>query len=157
MSFLIVVLSPSKRLDFEAPSVRKHTQPAFLDDARKLVGRMKKLSAPDLQRMMGISRKVADLNVARYREWKKPFTPDNAKQALLAFRGDVYLGLAAESFIHTPLKVAPGKALHTPLHSLRDDSAHLHRMSSPSASTTRIKAVTYIKSFIIHFSICVKC
>ncbi len=98
MSFLIIVLSPSKRLDFEAAGVRKHTQPAFLDDAQKLVGRMKKLSAADLQRMMGVSQKVADLNVARYREWKKPFTPGNAKQALLAFRGDVYLGLAAESF-----------------------------------------------------------
>ena len=46
----------------------------------------------------------------------------------------------ATCFIHTPLKVAPGKVLHTPLHSPRDDSAHLHRMMSPLASATRIKS-----------------
>ena len=106
MSFLIVVLSPSKRLDFEAPGARKHTQPTFLNDAQKLARRMKKLSAADLQRLMGVSQKIAELNVARYREWHKPFTPDNAKQALLAFRGDVYLGLDAASFSAADLDFA---------------------------------------------------
>jgi len=103
---MIVVLSPAKRLDFDAGGVRKHTQPAFLDDAQKLAGRLKKLSAPDLRKLMNVSDKIAELNVERYRKWKKPFTPDNAKQAVLAFRGDVYQGLDADSFSAADLDFA---------------------------------------------------
>lgn len=103
---MMVVLSPAKRLDFEAGGARKHTQPAFLDDAQKLAARLKKLSARDLRSLMNVSDKIAELNVKRYREWKKPFTPDNAKQAVLAFRGDVYQGLDADSFSAADLDFA---------------------------------------------------
>ena len=103
---MIVVLSPAKRLDFEAPGLRKHTQPEFLNDAQKLAGGLKKLSARDLQELMNVSVKIAELNVERYRKWKKPFTPSNAKQAVLAFRGDVYQGLDADSFSAADLDFA---------------------------------------------------
>lgn len=103
---MMVVLSPAKRLDFDAGGARKHTQPAFLDDAQKLAARLKKLSARDLRALMNVSDKIAELNVKRYRKWKKPFTPDNAKQAVLAFRGDVYQGLDADSFSAADLDFA---------------------------------------------------
>lgn len=104
---MLIVISPAKTLDFETPSpTRKCTTPVFLDEAQELVGRLKKLSAADLSKLMGVSSKIAELNRNRYREWKKPFTPSNAKQAVWAFRGDVYTGLDADSFDRKDLEFA---------------------------------------------------
>lgn len=102
---MIIVLSPAKSLDFETPyRADALTQPAFLDDSRKLVERLRRLSADDLAALMELSDKLAELNVARYRAWSTPFTPQNAKPALLAFDGDVYDGFAAKTL--TPAGLA---------------------------------------------------
>ncbi len=104
---MLIVISPAKTLDFDTPPpVRKCTTPVFLDAAQELVNRLKKLSANDLSKLMGISAKLAELNHRRYREWKKPFTTANAKQAVWAFRGDVYTGLEADSFDRKDLEFA---------------------------------------------------
>ena len=96
---MLIVISPAKTLDFETPPpVRKCTKPVFIDEAQELINRLKKLSANDLSKLMGVSAKIAELNHRRYREWKKPFTISNAKQAVWAFRGDVYTGLEADTF-----------------------------------------------------------
>ena len=63
-------------------------------------------SPHDLQQLMGISDKLAELNVDRFHQWNRPFTSDNAKSALLAFKGDVYVGLEAESFSAADFKYA---------------------------------------------------
>ncbi len=95
---MLIVLSPAKRLDFETPPhVTAHSQPRFLTQARTLVGLLKKLDARELASLMSISDPLAALNVARYGQWKPPFTPRNARPALLAFAGDVYEGLDAAS------------------------------------------------------------
>lgn len=95
---MLIVLSPAKRLDFETPPhVTAHSQPRFLTQARTLVGLLKKLDARELASLMSISDPLAALNVARYGQWKPPFTPRNARPALLAFAGDVYEGLDATS------------------------------------------------------------
>jgi cytoplasmic iron level regulating protein YaaA (DUF328/UPF0246 family) len=96
---MLIVISPAKSLDFETPaSVDKYTEPAFLKESSELVSGLKKLGSTGLSELMHISEKLGDLNAERYKKWKKPFTPKNAKQAVLAFTGDVYTGLEAHNF-----------------------------------------------------------
>lgn len=93
---MLLVISPAKSLDFESrPTTRKCSQPAFLDDARLLIDQLKGLSPGEVSDLMGISTKLGELNCDRYNEWAPPFNRDNAKQAALAFRGDVYMGMQA--------------------------------------------------------------
>lgn len=96
---MLMVISPAKTLDFETPSKTKtFTQPQFLAQAEELVEVMKGYSPQRMAKLMKLSDKLAGLNVARYQEWQPPFDLHNAKQALLAFKGDVYTGVDAESF-----------------------------------------------------------
>ena len=104
---MLTVLSPAKTLDFKTPpQTSKATQPAMLDRSQILVGTLRKMSAPKLSALMGISEKLGELNRDRYLDWETPFTNDNAKQAVLAFRGDVYRGLDATSFNTADFAVA---------------------------------------------------
>jgi cytoplasmic iron level regulating protein YaaA (DUF328/UPF0246 family) len=96
---MLMVISPAKSLDYETPPViDMHTQPDYLKQSKQLITRLKKLAPAQVSELMDISDKLAALNVARYGEWKPPFTPENAKQAVLAFNGDVYDGLKAADF-----------------------------------------------------------
>lgn len=96
---MLTVISPAKTLDFESePHTAKNTQPQFLDQSAALINTMRKQSPKNLSKLMGISPKLAELNAGRYQDWHLPFTPDNAKAAVLAFKGDVYLGLEAEKY-----------------------------------------------------------
>lgn len=96
---MLMVISPAKTLDYESPlATSDHTQPAFLEDARELIDQLKGLEPHQISNLMGISDKLGQLNAERYQSWHTPFTPDNARQAVLAFKGDVYTGLDAESF-----------------------------------------------------------
>ncbi|MCH1488378.1 MAG: peroxide stress protein YaaA, partial [Pseudomonadales bacterium] len=98
---MLIVISPAKTLDFSAPSaVSKATKPMLLNESADLVNELRDYSPDDLVSLMGISHKLGELNNQRYLNWSMPFTKDNAKQALLAFRGDVYTGLDADSFSH---------------------------------------------------------
>ncbi|MDF7800641.1 peroxide stress protein YaaA [Pontiellaceae bacterium B1224] len=92
---MIIVLSPSKSMDMERAKVTDFTQPAFLDQSQKLVSRARKFSKPKLMEFMEISENLAELNQQRFKDWETPFALDNAKQAVLAFTGDVYDGLEA--------------------------------------------------------------
>jgi cytoplasmic iron level regulating protein YaaA (DUF328/UPF0246 family) len=95
---MIFVISPAKRLDFDTPPVaRAFTQPDFLHEAGELIRILRRKSPADVAKLMGLSDRLAALNVARYESWASPFTPGNAKQAVLAFDGDVYDGLDAGS------------------------------------------------------------
>ena len=96
---MLTVISPAKTLDFEtAPHTSKNSQPQFLDQSSELIEVMRKQSPKNLSKLMGISPKLAELNADRYRDWNLPFTTDNSKPAVLAFKGDVYLGLEAENY-----------------------------------------------------------
>lgn len=92
---MIIVLSPSKSMDMNPSGVSDATLPAFLDRSEALVSRLRRFSSRQLMEFMEISEVLADLNRERFKTWKPPFTPENAKQALLAFTGDVYEGLDA--------------------------------------------------------------
>lgn len=94
-----LVISPAKTLDFEsAPVTQNFSQPEYLEQSQQLIDELQQLSQADVASLMKLSDKLAALNVARFGSWATPFTPDNAKQAVLAFKGDVYTGLDAEHF-----------------------------------------------------------
>lgn len=95
---MLLVLSPAKSLDFENPvPTGKFTQPDFLDDSAQLINTLRQQSPEDLSALMHISAKLGELNVERNLNWHTPFTADNARQAIYAFTGDVYLGLDAHA------------------------------------------------------------
>ena len=102
---MLIVISAAKTLDFEtAPITRKYTQPEFLRESAQLVAQLQKLSSAKISSLMQISDKLGDLNAMRFKQWHTPFTLNNAKQAVLAFKGDVYAGLNATSFSEQELK-----------------------------------------------------
>lgn len=104
---MIIVLSPAKTLDYDTkPATRRHSQPLFLEDSAELIKQLRPLSPPDISSLMGISDALGTLNFDRYQEWQAPFTPANARQAVLAFKGDVYAGLQAENFSADDFKFA---------------------------------------------------
>ena len=96
---MLMIISPAKTLDYESPlATETYTQPDYLDDACELIDQLKDLEPHQVSNLMSISNKLGQLNAERFRSWHTPFTPDNARQAILAFKGDVYTGLDAESF-----------------------------------------------------------
>lgn len=95
---MLIVLSPAKTLDYEtAPNTDAHTLPDFVSHSAELIGELRKLSPAEIASLMQISDALADLNAGRFASWSKKFTTKNAKQAVLAFNGDVYEGLGAPS------------------------------------------------------------
>ncbi|AIL60106.1 MULTISPECIES: peroxide stress protein YaaA [Pseudomonas] len=95
---MLTVISPAKTLDYDTPPVtQRYTQPQYLDDSQELIVQLRELSPAQISELMHLSDKLAGLNAARFGSWTPAFTPENAKQALLAFKGDVYTGLDAES------------------------------------------------------------
>ncbi len=95
---MIVLLSPAKSLNFEPTKIKKHSTPRLLEESTVLVDQLKTKSASSIKKLMSVSDNIATLNVDRFNSFKTPFTLDNAKQAILAFNGDVYTGLEADSF-----------------------------------------------------------
>lgn len=93
---MLIVLSPAKTLDYETPANTDiYSQPDFIKRSAELIGVLRQFSAAQIGDLMQISDALASLNVARYTEWRTKFTLKNAKQAILAFNGDVYEGLNA--------------------------------------------------------------
>ncbi|WP_133490846.1 peroxide stress protein YaaA [Alcanivorax sp. 24] len=104
---MLIVVSPAKTLDYESPlPALRATQPRMLDDSETLVERARKLSPADLSSLMGVSDKIAHLNVERFALWQRPFNKDNARPALFAFKGDVYTGLDVSRFSKDDLAAA---------------------------------------------------
>jgi len=98
LSAMLMMISPAKKLDMETPvPVPQFTEPDFLDASQELINSLRMMSAEELGGLMKISPKLAELNARRYRYWHTPFALENAKQALFAFRGDVYTALDADS------------------------------------------------------------
>ena len=93
---MLIVVSPAKSLDFESPlPTKKYSEPDMLDRSAELVEVMATKSPNAIGKMMGISPALAETNFERFQDWERPFTPQNARPALLAFKGDVYIGMDA--------------------------------------------------------------
>lgn len=93
---MLIVLSPAKTLDYETPlATETYTQPDFIKRSAELIKILRVLAPDQIAELMHISDPLAQLNVARYATWSSRFTTKNSRQAVLAFNGDVYDGLAA--------------------------------------------------------------
>ena len=89
-----IIISPAKSLDFESKArTSNFTQPVFLKQAERLNRILKKKSPASLSKLMSISASLGQLNFERNQNWHLPFTPENAKQAVYAFTGEVYRGI----------------------------------------------------------------
>ncbi|MBK8528160.1 MAG: peroxide stress protein YaaA [Rubrivivax sp.] len=107
---MLYLLSPAKRLDYEArlpaATLRKATEPLFVDRAAELIATMRTKSASQVASLMDLSEPLAALNVERYAAWQPQATAVNSRPALLAFDGDVYGGLQARTLKATDLNWA---------------------------------------------------
>ncbi|WP_339753105.1 peroxide stress protein YaaA [Algoriphagus aquimarinus] len=95
---MLILISPAKTLDYSSPNFTESTQPDFQTDTHSLVRIMKKKSAKEIGELMHISENLAELNEERFKTFQKDFTFENSKQALLAFKGDVYTKIDVEEF-----------------------------------------------------------
>ena len=104
---MLTVISPAKTLDYETPPhIDQYTQPRFLSNSAELINVLDTLSVQGVAELMKLSDKLASLNVARYNSWPSDLTSENSKQAILAFKGDVYTGLDAATLSEAQLNYA---------------------------------------------------
>lgn len=113
---MIALLSPAKNLNYTTPATTDiYTQPRFEKESQQLIDKLKKLSKKKVGELMHLSDNLAALNHERYQTWSLPFDAQNAKQAALAFNGEVYTGLNAKewseedyNFAQTHLRILSG-------------------------------------------------
>tara|TARA_X000000368_G_scaffold401001_1_gene373429 strand:+ start:3534 stop:4307 length:774 start_codon:yes stop_codon:yes gene_type:complete len=96
---MITLLSPAKTLDYESPlPVKDFSVPGNLNKSKELIKELRKKDPQDLSDLMGLSEKLSNLNFERNMNWESPVKPsDEIRQAIFAFKGDVYTGLSAYS------------------------------------------------------------
>lgn len=96
---MLIVISPAKKLDYTSTlPFETHTEPQFLSESQTLIDELRHYSVLDLMELMKLSQKLAELNFSRYEQWRTPFDFKHSRQALLAFKGDVYAGLNTDTF-----------------------------------------------------------
>jgi len=103
---MLAIISPSKTQDFSTPDIQDHTLTRQLDESKALVKILKQKTQEELSKLMSISEKLATLNYTRFQDFSTPFNFNNAKQALLAFKGDVYNGIDAPNLSKKDLTFA---------------------------------------------------
>ncbi|RKG37309.1 peroxide stress protein YaaA [Acinetobacter rongchengensis] len=104
---MLALISPAKTLDYESTlPTDVHTLPRLLDQSQQLIDLSRKLSTSDIVSLMKVSEKIAHLNVERFRDWNADFNFSNARQAIFAFKGDVYTGLDAYHLSDADLQFA---------------------------------------------------
>ena len=104
---MLFLLSPAKSLDYDTPAGDvPHTLPQFVPQAAELIEVLRAYSPQQIAELMDLSDALSVLNVARYEAWRPKFTAKNAKQAVLAFNGDVYEGLDAKNLTPKQLEWA---------------------------------------------------
>lgn len=95
---MLLLLSPAKKLDYDTPvRTQLHSQPVFVSQAETLIHLLRQKKASEIAHLMKLSPALADLNLQRYAQWEPTFTARDSRQAILAFNGDVYEGLQADS------------------------------------------------------------
>ena len=95
---MLAILSPAKTLDFESRlTTAKFSEPDFVRESSTLIEHLRKYSTDEVASLMGISDKLAELNHRRYAEWSPEFSREDSRPAILAFKGDVYIGLDGQS------------------------------------------------------------
>ena len=103
---MITLLSPAKTLDYETPlPVQDFSVSGNLGKSEELIGELRKKDPQGLSDLMALSEKLANLNFERNMNWERPVSPsEDSRQAIFAFKGDVYTGLSAYSFKNADIK-----------------------------------------------------
>ena len=104
---MLALISPAKTLDYDSKlPTDSFTLPRLLDHSQELIDISRMLSASEIANLMTVSEKIANLNVERFRDWQPDFNFSNARQAIFAFKGDVYTGLNAYELSELSLNFA---------------------------------------------------
>ena len=104
---MLITISPAKTLDYDSAfKAPQQTKPRMLDRSQELINNMRQMSSLDISELMKVSSKIAELNFRRFHDWSTPFTRDNARPSIFAFKGDVYTGLDIDTFEQDDLKYA---------------------------------------------------
>ncbi|MDP7553893.1 MAG: peroxide stress protein YaaA [Candidatus Thioglobus sp.] len=103
---MLAIISPSKTQDFSSSRVKTFSEARQLTQTQELIDVLKNKTQVQISKLMMLSDKLSKLNFDRFQAFKTPFSLDNAKQALLAFKGDVYNGIDAPSLSLEDLKFA---------------------------------------------------
>lgn len=103
---MLFVISPAKTLDFSPSPITLSSGIDFPKETQTLVSILRKMSAKEISDFMDVSDKIGELNYERFQRFGKAFTPQNSKQALLAFKGEVYLGLETEKYANAEYEFA---------------------------------------------------
>lgn len=103
---MLILISPAKTLDYSTPNFKEYSHPDFASDIKSLVSVMKKKSAAEIAQLMHVSENLAELNEERYKTFQSEFNPENSKQALLAFKGDVYTKIDVDSYTNADFDFA---------------------------------------------------
>ena len=104
---MLALISPAKTLDYQTVlPTDSHTQPRLLAQSQQLIDICRQLSASEISALMSVSDKIAHLNAERFRDWQSDFDFSNARQAIFAFKGDVYTGLDAYQLKDQDIKFA---------------------------------------------------
>mgnify|MGYP003499255207 FL=1 len=107
---MLILVSPAKTLDYETTlPTNKHTLPRLLTHSQQLIDVSRSLSATEIASLMAVSEKIAQLNVARFRDWQSDLNLSNSRQAIFAFKGDVYTGLDAYTLSENQLDSAQNR------------------------------------------------
>ena len=138
---MLAILSPAKTLDFESDlATKKFSEPGFVAESQQLIQQLRQLAPNQIGSLMKISDKLAELNHRRYAEWRPDFSEPQARAAILAFKGDVYLGLDGQSlserdfnFAQKHLRILSG--LHGLLRPL--DRIHPYRLEMGTKLSTQ--------------------
>ena len=104
---MLTLISPAKTLDYDSPhSLTSWTEPRFQKQSSELIGTLKPLGKKRVAKLMNLSDKLATLNVERYQSYSQKFTPENSRPSIMAFKGDVYIGLEAQTLSKPDLNYA---------------------------------------------------
>ena len=104
---MLILLSPAKIQNFDKQNIcEAHSLPHFMSEAQELVRIMQQLPRSELSKLLEINAQLTQLYADRYLNWHLPFTPQNAKQAILVFDGEVFRGLHANGFDATDFEFA---------------------------------------------------
>ncbi len=106
---MLAIISPSKTQDFSECNIDIFSQTRQLESSNELIGILKSKSKSQISKLMSLSEKLSELNFDRFQNFKLPFTLENAKQAILAFKGDVYNGINAPDLSSEDLEFAQSK------------------------------------------------
>ncbi|RMA82057.1 peroxide stress protein YaaA [Umboniibacter marinipuniceus] len=107
---MLILISPAKTLDFEQDTSQfRHSNTRFDTRSEQLIEGLRLLDAENIAKLMSVSESIAQLNFQRFQNWQPPKLDESSKQAVFAFRGDVYTGLDADSFSSADLEVAQNK------------------------------------------------